>query len=297
LLQAIGISRFTIHLNNRMVLTGLLQKLSLADQSTAVLRALDKLGKIGVDKVAEEMVATAGASPEQAREVLRLAELRGSNDEIVAELQRLVGGTDLGGEGVTRVSEILSGLQAAGLPPGRVKLDVAIARGLDYYTGAVYETFLDELPTIGSVCSGGRYDNLAELFTRQQLPGIGASLGLDRLLAAMESLGMVAKVRTPAPVFIPYFDPRRLGDYLRWAAALRAAGFGVEVYPEAKKLGQQLKYADARGHAVAVIGGETEFAAGSCQLKDLATGGSQTISLADGYSTLIDAIRRVLRRE
>ncbi len=120
-------------------------------------------------------------------------------------------------------------------------IDVSIARGLDYYTGTVFETYLNDLPGIGSVCSGGRYDNLAGLFTAQELPGIGASLGLDRLLAAMEELGMIEKVATPAPVFIPYFDPSRLHDYLKLAAVLRAAGIGVEVFPEPKKLGQQLK--------------------------------------------------------
>ena len=151
-----------------------------------------------------------------------------------------------------------------------MKLDVSIARGLDYYTGTVFETYLDALPGIGSVCSGGRYDNLAELYTDQELPGIGASLGLDRLLAAMEELGMIEKVATPAPVFIPYFDPARLHDYLRLAAAIRAAGIGVEVFPEPKKLGQQLKYADRRGFRVALIAGGNEFEAGTCQIKDLA---------------------------
>ncbi len=118
---------------------------------------------------------------------------------------------------------------------------------------------MDALPGIGSVCSGGRYDNLAALFTSQELPGIGASLGLDRLLAAMEELGMVEKIATPAPVFIPYFDKDRLHDYLRLAAALRSAGIGVEVFPDPKKLGQQLKYADRRGFRVALIAGGNEF--------------------------------------
>ena len=109
------------------------------------------------------------------------------------------------------------------------------------------------MPKIGSVCSGGRYDNLAGLFTKQELPGVGASLGLDRLLAAMDELKLIEKVRTPAPIFIPFFDPTRLADYLRIAAALRQEGIGVEVFPDPKKLGQQLKYADSRGHSIALI--------------------------------------------
>ncbi|MGE0761137.1 MAG: histidine--tRNA ligase, partial [Pirellulaceae bacterium] len=267
LLLAIGFEKFTIHVNNRMVLNGLLQKLSLADKSTTVLRALDKLSKIGRDKVADEMVATSGATPDQAAEVLRLAELNGSNDVVLSQLDELVRGAEVGEQGVARLRDVVSALRAVGLPDGRVVLDVAIARGLDYYTGVIFETFLDDLPGIGSVCSGGRYDNLAGLFTRQELPGIGASLGLDRLLAAMESLGMVPAVRTPAPVFIPFFDSRRLSDYLGLAAAVRRSGLGVEVYPDARKLGQQLKYADLRGHAVALIAGETEFASQTCQVK------------------------------
>jgi histidyl-tRNA synthetase len=149
------------------------------------------------------------------------------------------------------------------------------------------------LPTIGSICSGGRYDNLAALYTNQQLPGIGASLGLDRLLAGMEELGMLPKVSTPAEIFIPYFDAARLHDYLKLAATLRTAGFGVEVFPEPKKLGQQLKYADRRGFRVALVAGESEFAASTIQVKNLATTTSQTVSLTSDASELIEALRQL----
>src|SRR5207247_8974097 len=140
-------------------------------------------------------------------------------------------------EGIERLRQILRGAKAGGVSDDALDLDVSIARGLDYYTGAIFETFLADLPTIGSICSGGRYDNLAELFTKQELPGIGASLGLDRLLAAMEELGMLATAQTSAQVFIPYFDPTRLNDYFKLAAELRSAGLAVEVYPEPAKLG------------------------------------------------------------
>jgi histidyl-tRNA synthetase len=291
LFQAIGFSRFTIHLNNRMVLTGVLEKFGLAQQSTAILRALDKLGKIGRDRVAEEMVAEAGATANQADEVLKLAELSGTNEEMLEALAPLVAGSATGEAGRQRLCQILAGMGSLGIPVSRIKLDIAIARGLDYYTGVVFETFLDDLPNIGSVCSGGRYDNLAGLFTKQELPGIGASLGLDRLLAAMEELSLIEKVRTPAPVFVPFFDSSRLAEYLRVAAAIRGQGIGVEVFPEPKKLGQQLKYADSRGHSVAVIAGENEFAAQTVQLKNLKTGHSETISTANGFDALVAAIR------
>jgi len=294
LMRAIGFDEFAIHVNNRTVLTGLLEKFGLADKATDVLRALDKLAKIGRDKVAAEMVSTAGATAEQADRVLQLAELTGSNDEILSQLDPLVAGSEKGQDGAAKLAELASAVRAAGVPEGHLKIDVSIARGLDYYTGTVFETFLGPLPQIGSVCSGGRYDNLAELYTRQQLPGIGASLGLDRLLAAMEELGMVEKVTTPAPVLIPYFDRDRLHDYLKLAAQIRAAGIGVEVFGEPKKLGQQLKYADRRGFRIALIAGANEFAEGRCQVKDLAGGTQQDVPLDEEAASLIEAIRKIL---
>jgi histidyl-tRNA synthetase len=293
LFRAIGFEGFTIHVNNRMVLSGLLERLDLADKSVPILRALDKLAKIGRDKVSDEMQSAAGATAEQASEVLKLAEISGSNDDILAQLEPLVAGSQKGAEGVARLAELVAAVRAASVAEGRVAIDVSIARGLDYYTGTIFETFLDDLPTIGSVCSGGRYDNLAGLYTTQQLPGIGASLGLDRLLAAMEELKMLPKVSTPAEVFIPYFDASRLHDYLRLAAQLRAAGLGVEVYPEAKKLGQQLKYADRRGFPIALIAGDQEFAAGACQLKHLPTQQSEQVPLR--ADEVVAAIRRLLK--
>ncbi|MDI9443586.1 MAG: histidine--tRNA ligase [Planctomycetota bacterium] len=294
LFRAIGFEAFTIRLNNRMVLAGLLERLDLAERATPILRALDKLGKIGPAAVADEMQATAGATAAQTAEVLRLAALEGTSDEILSRLDPLVAGSERGAEGVARLDAVLRAVEAAGVAPQRLALDVSIARGLDYYTGTIYETFLDALPAIGSVCSGGRYDNLAELFTSQALPGIGASLGLDRLLAAMDELGMIEKVRTLAPVFIPYFDKDRLHDYLRLASALRASGIGAEVFPEPKRLGQQLKYADRRGFRLALIAGTSEFESGTCQLKDLAAGTQEDVSLAGGCEALVEAVKTAL---
>ena len=294
LLRAIGFEQFTIQVNNRMVLTGLLERLGLVEKSTPILRALDKLGKVGPERAAEEMGAVAGATDRQSAEVLRLAAISGTADEVLRQLEPLVAGSETGEAGAARLAEVLAGARAAGVPETRLRLNAAIARGLDYYTGTILETYLDALPAIGSVCSGGRYDNLAGLFTDQELPGIGASLGLDRLLAAMEELGMIEKVATPAPVFIPFFDAGRLGDYLRIAAAIRAAGIGVEVFPEPKKLGQQLKYADRRGFRVALVAGSNEFAGGICQVKDLASGGQQNVLLEPDARSLVAAIREIL---
>lgn len=296
LLRAVGFEAFTIRINNRKVLSGLLELHGLADRAVAVLRALDKLGKIGPDRVAQELVAEAGASDAQAAEVLRLASVCGTGDEVLRQVESLVGGSRTGQTGVAELAEVLRGVRAAGLPESRIRLDVAIARGLDYYTGTVYETYLDAVPEIGSVCSGGRYDDLAGLFTDQELPGVGASLGLDRLLAAMQELGMLQKTAAPAPVFILYFDPDRLGDYLRLAAAIRAAGIGAEVFPEPRKIGQQLKYADRRGFRVALIAGTSEFHSGTCRVKDLATGTQVDVPLEPDAQSLIAAIEKLLEK-
>lgn len=292
LFRALGVEKFAIRVNNRKVLNGLLEKLNLVEQSTNVLRAIDKLAKIGAEKVTEELAATANCGPEQAAQVLALCSMKGDNASILNQLDQLVAGNATGETGAAQLRAVIDGTTAAGVAPERIKLDVSIARGLDYYTGTIVETFLDDLPTIGSVCSGGRYDNLAELYTNQKLPGIGASLGLDRLLSALEELGVLPKISTPAPIFIPYFDAKRLGDYLKLSQRLRAAGFGVEVYPDPKKLGAQLKYADRRGFAVALVAGDQEFAANSVQIKNLKESGSATVSLEG--TVLEEELRKIL---
>jgi histidyl-tRNA synthetase len=270
LMCALDIPRFTIRLNNRLILNGLLEEVGLSGQTAPLLIALDKLPKVGRDAVRAEMAEKAGVSPEQADRVLALAEVRGSNAEILDWLRQHYGNNARAAEGIGRLGELLAVARAAGVPEERLALDLSIARGLDYYTGTIYETFLTDLPSIGSVCSGGRYDNLAELYTKQKLPGVGASLGLDRLLAALEELKLLPKASTPAPVLILQFTAEHLGDYAKMARALRAEGIGVEVYPEAKKLGQQLQYAERRGFRLALIAGPDEFARGTWKIKDLA---------------------------
>ncbi len=296
LMRAVGIQAFTIRMNHRAVLNGLLEGLGLLERSTEILRALDKLGKAGPARVVEELQAKAGASEDQANRVLAFSQIGGTNDSVLTQLETMVGTSATGQEGIGRLRDVIDGTRSAGMDPACLDLDVSIARGLDYYTGLIVETFLDELPAIGSVCSGGRYDHLAEVYTRQELPGIGASLGLDRLLAAMQELGLVPSVRTAAEVFLPWFDSGRLHDYLRLGSQLRAAGCRVELYPEPKKLGQQLKYAGARGFQVAVIAGEEEVEAQVVQVKDLDERTSQEVSISQGVDELVIAINQILAR-
>jgi histidyl-tRNA synthetase len=286
LMTALGFERFQIHVNNRLILNGLLEEFGLAGKTDPLLRALDKLGKIGRDAVIQEMVATAGVKADQAERVLSLAETRGENQEILDRLRRDFGQNAHAAEGIARLGELVDTVRAAGVHEARLAIDLSIARGLDYYTGTVYETMLLDLPAIGSVCSGGRYDDLAGLFTKQKLPGVGASLGLDRLLAAMEELHMVPGESTAAPVFVVQFSADRLGDYERMARALRAAGIGADVFPDAKKVGQQLQFAERRGFKIALIAGPDEFEQKVWKIKNLALREETTTPEAEVIGTI-----------
>ena len=260
------------------------------EQSVGVLRALDKLPKIGREKVVAEMTEHVGATVEQAGAVLDLAELTGDTAEILNSLEEMLSGNESGLLGVARLRELFDACGKAGIAVDRIGLDLSIARGLDYYTGTIYETFLTDMPNLGSVCSGGRYDNLAGLFTKEKLPGVGSSLGLDRLLAGLELMEKVELASTPAEILIPLFEADRLGDYLKLARDLRAKGFSVEVYPEAKALKKQLKYSDRKGHKVAIIAGGNEFEAGVWQVKNLQKKESADVSgeeLAEHLQSLL----------
>ncbi len=286
LFEAIGIERFTVRVNNRSVLNGLLEKNDLLDKAAGVLRCLDKIDKIGRDAVAAEMQEHAGLTEQQATGILDMAQLEGTPGEILNQLEGMLAGSETGELGIANLRELFDTTHACGLPDDRVRLDVSIARGLDYYTGTIYETFLGDLPEIGSVCSGGRYDNLAALFTSQQLPGIGASLGLDRMLAAMEELEMVESSTTPAKVLVTMFSREHVAEYQQAARVLREAGISTEVYPDAKNIGKQMKYADRRGFPVALIAGQSELEAGTWQVKGLVKGTQQEVALADLVETV-----------
>ena len=277
LFQALGVEKFSIRVNHRAILNGMLEKLGLADRSAVVLRALDKLAKIGAGGVTDELAVTAATTSMQSEQLMAMASLAGDNQQILSELGKLVAGNATGERGVAELTDLASAASAGALSGARFQLDPSISRGLDYYTGVVVETILNDLPTIGSVASGGRYDNLAGLYTNQKLPGVGASLGLDRLLAALEQLDRLPAAQSPAPVLLCMFDA------------------GGEVYPEPKKLGKQLQYADRQGFRAALILGETEFTAGQCQVKDLQSGDSANVPYNGADADAVAAeIRRLL---
>jgi histidyl-tRNA synthetase len=291
LMRALGLDRFQIRINNRLVLNGLLEELGLAGQAEPLLRVLDKLGKVSPEDVQKEMVDKAGVTMQQAEAVLRLARMEGANRDILDRLRRDFSNNAKAAEGTARLSELLDVARTAGIDEAFIRIDLSIARGLDYYTGTIYETFLADLPGIGSVCSGGRYDNLAGLFTKQELPGVGASLGLDRLIDALDKLGKLPKVSTPAPVLIVQFAAEHLGAYQQLARSLRAEGIGVEVSSDVRKIGQQLQYAEKRGFRLAIIAGGDEFAQGVWKIKDLGRRVESTVVAAEVAAT----VRRLLQ--
>ena len=288
LLTALGIDRFAVHVNDRRVLSGLLFELGLpAESAMPILRSLDKLAKIGAPAVIGEMAASGAVTEAQAQRVVEMASTNGTNDEVLAALSERFASNPQAMTGVEGLRQLVDTARSAGIDEAHIRVDLSICRGLDYYTGTVYETFLTDLPEIGSVCSGGRYDDLTGRYTKQSLPGVGASLGLDRLIAAMEQLGIFgAQTATAAAVLVTRIESSRLGEYQAMARRLRSAGVGVDVFPDTKKLGQQLAYGERKGFRFALIAGSEEFAAGVWKLKDLLSRTEVTVDATDVASTI-----------
>lgn len=277
--RELNLGHFTIRLSNRKVLTGYLHAQGVPEsQFTAALRVIDKLEKIGRARTLAELEQEAGLSAEAGGRIIDFLSERSDTDATLARLQAIEA-NDTFRQGVAELAEVVAGVRLLGVPDDYFALDLGIARGLDYYTGTVYETTLTDNPTLGSVCSGGRYDNLAGTFGGESFPGVGISIGLSRLLSRLFEAGLVkADTTTTAPVLVTVMEPARIGDYLRFAARLREAGIGTEIYLEKAGLGAQLKFANRKGFRLAVIAGSNEFAAGTLQIKDLLSG--QPVSCA-----------------
>lgn len=275
-LAAAGVPDFTIALNNRGILDGFLSHHGLEGITGQVLRSLDKLAKVGRDAVLGELerpVAQGGPAltSDQARQVLRFAEEGRGGVEVLAGVEAALGSNSTVAEGIANLRTVFDLLDAADVPPDRLVIDLGLARGLDYYTGIVFETTVKGWEKFGSVASGGRYDNLTSLFTPRRLPGVGASIGLDRLLALMDEAGWLGKAATIAPVLVAQFPGTRPSIAFRMAARLRAAGIGTEVFPDPIPIGKQLGYGSSRGHQLAVIVGPDEQAREVFNLRNLAT--------------------------
>ncbi|MDR3619928.1 MAG: histidine--tRNA ligase [Paludisphaera borealis] len=275
-LKAAKVPPFTITLNNRKILDGLLESLDLAGKTGAVLRSLDKLAKIGRDGVAAELQRSdaegnSGLSNDQAARILDFAETGRGKVEVLAEAEKQLGTHPKAAEGIANLRTVFDLLDAGGVSSDRLAIDLGLARGLDYYTGIVYETTVDGWEKFGSIASGGRYDNLASLFISRRLPGVGASIGLDRLMALMGEAGCLGGTTATAQVLIANFPGTDPAVGFRMAAQLRKAGIGVEIYPEPAQIGKQMGYGSKHGHKLAIIVGPDEVAAQVFNIRYLAT--------------------------
>ena len=266
---------FTINVNNRKILLGLLDGLGLSDAETRVLvlREIDKLDKIGRDKVRANLTGEELKVPaEVADTLLGLIAEEKSNDETLAALRALGIENETFLKGVDELTTVVEGLKAFQVPEGYVRINLAIARGLDYYTGTVYETFLNDHKGIGSVCSGGRYDNLASHYTKSTLPGVGISIGATRLFYQLMDAGLIKDSGATAEVLVTQMDAALTQDYFRMAADLRAGGLNAEIQLEGGKIAKQMKYADKAGIPVVVLMGSDEKVRGTATVKHLGKG-------------------------
>ena len=273
---ALGLTRFQIRVNNRKILNGFYAMLGLTDRSGDIMRTVDKLDKIGADKVRACLMDDVGLTADQAEEIMRFISITGSNDQVLSALEGYRSRHELFDQGLDELTTVTRYLAAFGVPEVNFAVDLTIARGLDYYTGTVYETTLLDYPEIGSVCSGGRYDNLAEYYTDRQLPGVGISIGLTRLFYVLGEQGLLNPSLPTAPADVLILPMTQdLTPAIQLATRLRGAGVRTQLYTEQKKFKAKMNYADKLGVPYVVFLGDDEIAAGLVACKDM-TSGEQT---------------------
>ena len=277
---ALGLKRFQIRVNNRKILNGFYAMLDLTHESGAIMRTVDKLDKIGAAQVKELLMAEEiGLNAEQAGEIMRFIAIDGSNAEVLQALEGYRGRHPLFDEGLDELTTVARYLAAFGVPEDHFKVDLTIARGLDYYTGTVYETTMLDHPEIGSICSGGRFDNLAEYYTDKKLPGVGISIGLTRLFFVLEDQGYLNDQLNTAPadaLILPMTED--LSAAIALATQLRSAGVHTQLYGEQKKFKQKMSYADKLGVPYVIFLGEEEIASGVAAVKNMRTGEQVKVS-------------------
>ena len=278
----LGLKRFQIRVNNRKILNGFYAMLGLTEQSGAIMRTVDKLDKIGPDKVRDLLLSDCGLREDQAAEILKFIAITGSNAEVLAALEGYTGRHELFDTGLSELKTVVKYLADFGVPEENFAVDLTIARGLDYYTGTVYETTLLDHPEIGSVCSGGRYDNLAEYYTDRQLPGVGISIGLTRLFYVLGEQGMLNPDLPTAPadvLVLPMTED--LAPAISLSTRLRGAGVRTQLYTEQKKFKAKMNYADKIGVPYVIFLGDDEIAAGVVACKDMKTGEQTKLPFAE----------------
>ena len=283
----LGLQRFQIRVNNRRILNGFYAMQGLTERAGDIMRTVDKLDKIGTDKVRALLTEDVGLTEAQAEEILKFIAITGSNDQVLAALEGYAGRNEVFDEGLAQLKTVVKYLGSFGVPEENFAVDLTIARGLDYYTGTVYETTLLDHPEIGSVCSGGRYDNLAEYYTDKQLPGVGISIGLTRLFYVLGEQKMQNDHLPTAPcdvLVLPMTE--ELSPAIDAATALRRSGIRTQLYTEPKKFKARMNYADKLGIPYVIFLGEDEIAAGKCSVKTLATGEQVTLTVEEAAAKI-----------
>ena len=289
--RGFGLKRFQIRVNNRKILNGFYAMMELSEKSGEIMRTVDKLDKIGPEKVRGILVGDGGLTETQADEILRFIAITGTNAQVLDALEGYAGRNEMFDLGLQELKAVTANLAAFGVPEENFAVDLTIARGLDYYTGTVYETTLLDHPEIGSVCSGGRYDNLAGYYIDRQLPGVGISIGLTRLFYVLDEQGLLNPALPAAPadaLVLPMTaDP---APAIALAQSLREKGLRVQLYGEQKKFKQKMAYADKLGVPFAVLLGEDEIAEGVCSVKNMLTGEQRKLSVCDAAAYIRESL-------
>ena len=288
--RELNIGAFTIQLNNRKLMRGYFESLGIVDgeQQMLVLREVDKLDKRGADYVRDTLTGAAfGLSAEVAQKILAFVQVRSTSlQDAYDKLGALGAGPDAMEQGRAELKEVLGLIHAFGVPESHYVLNLSIARGLDYYTGTVYETTLNDHPQIGSICSGGRYENLASQYSKSQLPGVGISIGLTRLYWQLRDAGLISAAQSTVDVLVTQMDAAQMPAYLALASELRGAGIATEVVLDGGKLAKQFKYADRAGVRFVIVLGEDEIAKGVVTVKDLRRGDQFEVARTELIKTL-----------
>lgn len=289
-LVSLGIENFTIRINNRKILNGLAKYFEVEDKIEDILRIVDKIDKIGEEKVKTELEESAGISSNAIDEIIKFISIKQESDNFFEQVANYKNYNNQMKEGIEELEQIFDILATLDIKKENYQVDFSIARGLAYYTGTVYETVLDDLPSMGSVCSGGRYDNLTKSFSKDDdMSGVGASIGIDRLIAALEKLELIKGKNTTADVLILNIDDRYLSNIHKLGEALRQAGIKTEIYPDTLKFKKQMKYANNQGHDFVIILGENEVNDGVVTLKNMQSGEQSNVATTEEIVAIINA--------
>ena len=288
----LGLDRFQIRVNNRKILSGFYAMLDLSEKAGEIMRTVDKLDKIGPDKVREILIDDVGLSCAQADEILRFIGIQGTNAEVLSALEGYRGQNELFDTGLEELATVTKYLAAFGVPQTHFAVDLTIARGLDYYTGTVYETVMLDHPEIGSICSGGRYDNLAEYYTDRQLPGVGISIGVTRLFYVLQEQKLLSSAMNTAPAEVLILPMTAdVTAAAEVATFFRGCGIRAQIYTEQKKFKAKMSYADKLGIPFVAFLGEDEINAHKISLKNMTTGQQELLSGTEAANVILEDLR------